>query len=72
MSSSPRSPLLEQVEAVERAASNLDGHVKNLRDLVGRGRRPVHELEISEAWLPALKAAGLTMRGLLVADEGTP
>lgn len=52
----------EQIAAVERAAVNLRGHVSNLRQLVRTNKRPEHELEMAEAWLPALEAAAITMR----------
>lgn len=53
-----------QATAVERAAVNLRGHVNNLADLVQRGRRPKHELDIATAWLPDIEAAAVTMRRL--------
>jgi hypothetical protein len=59
--------LEQQAAAVERAAVNQRGHVNNLRDLVARGRRPAFELEMQEAWTPALEDAAITMRSL--ADE---
>ena len=56
--------LAQQATAVERAAANQLGHCDNLRSLVTRGKRPVHELEQQLAWLPALQDAAATMRRL--------
>lgn len=57
----------QQAVAVERAAVNLAGHVDVLRIAVERHRRPLHELQIAEQWLPSLQAAAQTMRA--IADE---
>jgi hypothetical protein len=46
-----RTSLREQASAVERACVNQRGHVDNLRDLVLRGKRPQHELDLQAAWL---------------------
>lgn len=54
--------LSQQAAAIERAACNHAGHVKTLRELVERRKRPEHELNIAEEWLPALQAAAVTMR----------
>jgi hypothetical protein len=59
-------PLTTQATAVRRAAINHAGHVNNLRDLVARGKRPQHELDIAAQWLPALLAAADTMETLAV------
>lgn len=61
--------LQAQADAVERAATNLAGHVRTLGELVERRKRPQHDLEIAAAWLPALQAAAATMRR--VATEST-
>lgn len=59
-------PSLErQAAAVERAACNQAGYVKNLRGLVETRKRPAHELNIAEDWLPDLQAAAVTMRKLV-------
>jgi hypothetical protein len=57
--------LEQQAQAVERAAVNQRGHVNNLRSLVERGRRSKEELELQEAWTPALEEAAVTMRRLV-------
>jgi hypothetical protein len=57
--------LLRQLAAVERAATNLGGHVQNLRSLVEKGKRPELELKIAEQWLPDLQAAARTLQILI-------
>ena len=52
----------EQAFAVEMAAVNLRGHVENLRSLVGKGKRPAHDLEAAEARLPNLEQAAKTLQ----------
>jgi hypothetical protein len=59
----------DQARAVERAACNLRGHVKNLRDLVARGKRGEAELWEQQAWLPALEEAAITLRRIA---DGSP
>ena len=68
MSSAPT--LAEQAAEAERHAVNHAGHVANLRDLVRRGKRPVEELEMQAARLPAAQALARTIRDL--ADKSTP
>lgn len=52
----------EQASAVELAAVNRKGHVDNLRNLVRQGKRPAHELNLAESYLPALQAAAVTLK----------
>jgi hypothetical protein len=60
----------QQVQAVERAAVNQRGHVDNLRSLIARGRRSKDELDLQEAWTPALEDAAITMRRLCRQEHG--
>jgi hypothetical protein len=53
--------LRQQAEAVALATANLRGHIDNLVDLVGKGRRPQHELDHFRSQYPALKAAADTL-----------
>jgi hypothetical protein len=62
--------LRQQAEAVELAALNLRGHIENLTDLVSKGSRPKHELEICLMRYPALNAAAKTLAAL-VSDRQT-
>jgi hypothetical protein len=66
MSNPPTLPA--QAAATRRAATNLAGHVSNLKDLVARGRRPPIELDIALQWLPALTAAADTLE-MMAANE---
>jgi hypothetical protein len=61
--------LFAQAAAVRRAAINHRGHVNNLRELVARGRRPQHELDIAKSWLPALLAAADTMESIAANEQ---
>jgi len=61
--------LQQQAAAVARASANLHGHIDHLRERVNhrdpRKRRPPHELDMAEAWYPALLAAANTMAFML-------
>jgi hypothetical protein len=61
-----------QAAAVRRAAINHNGHVNNLRDLVARGKRPQHELDIAAQWLPALMVAADTMEAMAASAGCAP
>lgn len=56
------SSLQAQTLAVERAATNLRGHIRTLRDLAEKGRRPAHEVDIAERFYVDLHAAALMLR----------
>jgi hypothetical protein len=57
-------PLDVQIDAVERAVVNLEGHINILRDLVTKKKRDPIVLIAKESWLPDLKAALETLRWL--------
>jgi hypothetical protein len=57
-------PLDVQIDAVERAVVNLEGHINILRDLVAKKKRDPIVLIAKESWLPDLKAALETLRWL--------
>jgi len=57
-------PLDAQIDAVERAVVNLEGHIGILRDLVAKNKRDPIVLIAKESWLPDLKAALETLRWL--------
>jgi hypothetical protein len=59
-----RTTLRQQADAVARAAANHRGHCENLRDLVARGKRPLHEMEFAFSYVRALEDAAVTMREL--------
>jgi hypothetical protein len=57
--------LKAQAAAVERAVVNLRGHVDNLQNLCGMGRRPMAELDMARTFLADLEPAARTMAWLL-------
>lgn len=67
--SKPPPTLTEQAAAVERAAMNHNGHIRHLRELVERNKRPEIELKIAEQYQPALNAAVKTMQRLVVEEK---
>lgn len=55
-------PLDLQIDAVQRAVVNLEGHISILRDLVAKKKRDPIVLVSKEHWLPELQAALETLR----------
>lgn len=66
------SPSLQaQAAAVARTATNLRGHVQNLRTYVAQKKRGQLELDIAAGWLPDLEAAAKTMAELAAEQSRT-
>jgi hypothetical protein len=61
---SDRPTLKQQADAVELATVNQRGHVANISELVERGKRPPHELNLARRSIPGLAAATTTLRAL--------
>ena len=57
-------PLKAQAAAVERIVMNVRGHIRILRELVHKRKRPQHDLDAEEMLLPHLEAAANTLRRL--------
>lgn len=58
----PKYSIRQQITAVEMQIVNRQGFVDILKEQVAKGKRPTTELAIAEMYLPALRAAMVTLK----------